>query len=119
MQITTTARHFQLDPEIRMHAEERAGKFARFARDIHEVHVVLTAEKNRFLAEMTVRVNQHEVVSREESNEPRMAVDLAADRIDQQLRRLKEKRLDHRQAGPDGGSRAAFGEGAAPAADEV
>jgi ribosomal subunit interface protein len=119
MQTHITARHFDLDPEVRRFAEERAGKFARFARDIHEVKLVVTAEKNRFLAEMTVSVNQHEVVSREESNEPRVAVDLAADRIDQQLRKLKEKRVEHRHAGLDADGRTSLSNGDEAAAGEV
>ena len=119
MQTHITARHFDLDPEVRRFAEERAVKFTRFARDIHEVKLVVTAEKNRFLAEMTVSVNQHEVVSREESNEARVAVDLAADRIDQQLRKLKEKRVEHSHAGPDRDARASLQDGVETATDGV
>ena len=44
MQINTTARHCELDQEVRSFTQERLEKFNRFARDIQEAHVVVTAE---------------------------------------------------------------------------
>jgi putative sigma-54 modulation protein len=99
MQIHTTARHCELDPEVRLHAEERLRKLERFARDIREAHLTVTAERYRHSAEITLRLNHHELVSREESNEAKIAIDLAADRLEQQLRRFKEKRVDRKRGG--------------------
>ena len=99
MQIHTTARHCELDPEVRLHAEERLRKLGKFARDIREAHLTITAERYRHSAEITLRLNHHELVSREASNEPKIAIDLAADRIEQQLRRFKEKRVDRNRGG--------------------
>ena len=105
MQIHTTARHCELDQEVRLHAEERLRKFEKFARDIREAHLTVTAERYRHSAEITLRLNHHELVSREESNEPKIAIDLAADRIEQQLRRFKEKRVDRKRGGRGGSVR--------------
>ena len=99
MHISTTARHCALDPEVRSFARQRLEKFQRFARDIHEAHLIVTAEKHRHVAEITLRLNQHEIVSREESPDSRAAIDLAADRLEQQLRKLKEKRAERHRAG--------------------
>ena len=115
MQILTTTRHCELDPGVRLHAQQRLEKLGRFARDIREAHLTVTAERYRHSAEITVRLNHHELVSREESTEPKVAIDLAADRLEQQLRRFKEKREDRKRprrgegtrgsaAEPDGGS---------------
>jgi len=97
MQISTTARHCELDGELRQFAHQRLEKFVRFARDINEVHLILTAEKFRHTAEITLRLNQHELVSRDESTEARVAIDLAADHIEEQLRRHKDRRIDRVQ----------------------
>jgi putative sigma-54 modulation protein len=97
MNVTTTARHCELDPEVRLFAEERVARLGRFARDLAEAHVVVTAEKYRHSAEITVRVRGQEFVSREESNEARTAIDLAADRLEHQIRRLKEKRIERKR----------------------
>jgi putative sigma-54 modulation protein len=99
MQISTTARHCELDAQVREFAQQRLAKLDRFARDIQEAHLVVTAEKFRFTAEITLRIKHHEMVSREESDTSKLAIDQAAHRLEQQLRRLKDKRTDHK--GPD------------------
>jgi ribosome-associated translation inhibitor RaiA len=58
------------------------------------------------------------MVSREESTGARMAIDRAADVLEEQLRRLKERRIDRKQragelpagAGEDGGTDERTGE---------
>ena len=97
MNITTTARHCELEPEVRQFAQERLSKLSRFARDILEAHVVVTAEKYRHSAEIMLRLKRHEMVSREEANDARAAIDQAADRLEHQMRRLKEKRLERKR----------------------
>jgi len=97
MQIHTTARHCTLEPEDRAHAEQRLLKLEKFARDIHEAHLTVSVEKHRHVAEITLRLNHHEIVSREEAADHRAAVDLASDHLEEQLRRLKERRIDRKQ----------------------
>jgi putative sigma-54 modulation protein len=116
MQIHTTARHCELDPEVRLYAQQRLEKLAKFARDIHEAHLVITAERYRHSAEITLRLNQHELVGREESNEARVAIDLAAGRLEQQLRRIKERRVDRKRV-PRGGGEPGPGEPGEDSAD--
>ena len=104
MQILTTTRHCELDQEVKLHAQRRLEKLGKFARDIREAHLTVTAERYRHSAEITLRLNHHELVSREESTEPRIAIDLAADRLEQQLRRFKEKRVSRKRGSRGGGS---------------
>ncbi|HET7226129.1 MAG TPA: ribosome-associated translation inhibitor RaiA [Candidatus Eisenbacteria bacterium] len=113
MQITTTARHCDLDLNLKRHARTRLERLERYARDIQEAHLIVTLEKYRHLAEVTVRVNHHELASRQESSDARTAVDLALDGIEAQLRKLKERRQDWTHGGADGAQRA---DGAARAA---
>ena len=97
MQISITARHCELDPEIRLLAERRIEKLERYARDIQEAHLVVTLENYRHSAEITLKLKGREMVSREESTEDRAAIERAADRLENQLRRLKGKRLSRRR----------------------
>ena len=117
MQISTTARHCELDPALRQFAERRLDRFARLARDIREAHLVLIAEKYRHTAEILVRLRHGEVTSREESTDPHAAIDRAAERLEEQLRRLNDRRREHRRGGRDG-SVAAAPDAAAPDQDE-
>ena len=109
MQISTTARHCEFDPEDRLFAQQRLEKFSRFARDILEAHLILTAEGYRHSAEITLKLKRHEMVSREVSTVPRAAIDRAALRLEKQLRRLKERRVSRKRNGRavDGSARRA------------
>jgi ribosomal subunit interface protein len=99
MQINTTARHFELAPDDRDFAHERLEKFHRFARDIHEIHLVVTAESYRYVAEATLRLKHRELAVREEATDPRLAIDRVAARCEQQLRRLHDRRVDRKRTG--------------------
>jgi putative sigma-54 modulation protein len=114
MQITTTARHCDLDPEVRLFAEQRLGRFSRYAGDILEAHLVVTAEKYRHTAEITVRLRQQELMGREESDDPRMAIDRAADALEEQLRRRKDRLVDRKR---EARATTRMVDGRAPAAD--
>jgi putative sigma-54 modulation protein len=99
MQIHTTARHCEIDPEDRLHAQQRFEKLGRYARDLQEVHLVLTAEKYRHTAEITLRLKHRDMVCREQATAARNAIDRATDRLEEQLRRLKERRVGRSQRG--------------------
>jgi ribosome hibernation promoting factor len=97
VQISTTARHCEFDPELRLFAQKRLEKLGRFARDLMEAHLIITAEGYRTSAEITLKLKRREMVSREESTVARAAIDRAAARLEQQLRRLKEKRVSRKR----------------------
>ena len=99
MQISTTARHCDIAPELRAFALERLERCARFAPDLHDVRMIVTAEKFRHTAEVMVRLNHHEMVSREEAPEMRVAIDRAIDGLEEQLRRFKSRRIDRKREG--------------------
>ena len=98
MHINTTARHFELSQDDRAFAHMRLEKFRRFAPDLHEVHLVITAENYRYTAEATLRLKQRELAVREEATDPRLAIDRVSDRVEAQLRRIHDKRVDHKRA---------------------
>jgi putative sigma-54 modulation protein len=103
MQISTTARHCELDPEVRWFVQQRLDKLGRFARDIQEAHLIVTAEGYRHSAEITLKLRHGEMVSHEEATEARTAIDLAVDRLEKQLRKFKEKRVSRKRAARSNG----------------
>ena len=96
MQISLTARHFEVSPGLRQFTSQRLEKLQKFATDIHGVHVVIVQEKARYEAEITMRLNGSQLVCTESHAEPGAAIELAANRIEEKLRRLKERRVDHK-----------------------
>ncbi|MEK7331291.1 MAG: ribosome-associated translation inhibitor RaiA [Candidatus Eisenbacteria bacterium] len=102
MNISTTARHCELDPEVRIFVQQRLERLLRYfrdPRDLMEAHVVVAAEKYRHSAEITLKLRRGEIVGREQADDPRAAIELAAERLEHQIRRLKERRLDRKRGG--------------------
>jgi putative sigma-54 modulation protein len=116
MQIHTTARHCELAADDRAFAQQRLEKLEKFARDLHEAHLIVTAEGYRHTAEITVHLKGREVVSREASTDARAAIDLAADHLEVQLRKLKGRRVDRYHGRLANGKPGEDGNGAASAA---
>ena len=102
MKINTTARHCELAPEDRRFVQQRLERLLRYfrdPRDLMEAHVVVGVEKYRHSAEITLKLRRGEVVSREEANDSRAAIEQATVHLEQQIRRLKEKRLSRKRDG--------------------
>jgi putative sigma-54 modulation protein len=119
MEITTTARHFELTPAIREHGEKRLQKLTRYFDRITKTNVVLIREKHRQIAEITLRVNGSDLVSREETNDVFLSIDRAVESLERQLKRHKERLVERsrKENGLKGLEPAAEGE-ATPAPDD-
>jgi ribosomal subunit interface protein len=118
MNINTTARHCELEPEDRIFVHQRLERLLRYFRnpqDLMEAHVVVAAEKYRHSAEITLKLRRAELVSREQADDPRAAIELAAERLEHQIRRLKERRVDRKRGGR---AREVSPPAAAPAGDD-
>ena len=102
MKINTTARHCEIAPEDRQFVQQRLERLLRYfrdPRDLMEAHVVVGVEKYRHSAEITLKLRRGEVVSREEANDSRAAIEQAAVHLEQQILRLKEKRPSRKRDG--------------------
>jgi len=97
VKISITARHLDLTPSLRQFTEQRLEKLHRFAPDIHGAHVVLSQQRAACLAEVTVRVNGTEFVSSHGHAEAGAALERAIDRLEEQLRRHKDRRVTKKQ----------------------
>lgn len=97
MDIITTARRFEITPELRDHAERRLGKLDRYLDQILEAHLVLDQQKHRQIAELTVRANGAEMVSREETPDMITSIDRVVERIERQIKkhhaRIKDRKV--------------------------
>jgi putative sigma-54 modulation protein len=94
MDIITTARHFELTPGLKEHTQKRLEKLGRFLGGVEDVHVILTTEKHRRIAEISLRARGTEVVGRDESDDMVTSIDRVVDRIERQLKRLHARRRD-------------------------
>ena len=93
MQIHLTARHCELGPEVRTFAEQRLEKLQRYDEGIHEVRVIVSAERKIHTAEISLRAHQQDLIITESHADVLAALELAADRLEDRVRRNKDKRV--------------------------
>jgi len=102
MQVTVKGRHMVVTDSLRAYAEEKFGRVSKvFDTDPSVAEVVLHVEKNksnpaRHVAEVTLRLKGHVVRAEEASDDMHAAIDLAADKVERQMRKYKTKVIDKR-----------------------
>lgn len=99
MQITTTGRHFEITDALRQHIETKISKLDRLLEGITEVHVVLSVEKHRHAAEITLlQANGSSLRSIEETHDMYESVDATIDKIEKQARKHNKRKDTSRKA---------------------
>ena len=100
MRVIVKGRHMTVTPSLQEYAEEKIGKVARIVDHmLKQAEVELYVEKNPSIennqvAEVTVWTKGPVIRAKEASVDMYAAIDLAADKIENQLRRIKGKLVD-------------------------
>jgi len=103
MKLTTTARHFEANPDLLDHTEKRLGKLKRFFDHILHVDVIMSVENFRNIAEINVHVNGHDFTAQEESKDMKLSIDKAAKSLERQMKKFKGKIIsNHHKPRPGG-----------------
>jgi len=96
MQITVTGRHFEITDALRQRIESKISKLDRYLDGITDVHVVLSVEKHRHIAEINLQANGNSIRSLEETHDMYQAVDTVIDKVERQIRRQRKKETDRK-----------------------
>lgn len=91
MQVKVTGRHVEVSPALRAYAEEKIARLERYVDKIVDAHLILTIEKYRHIAEVTLHANGITIRGEEESGDMYSSLDLVIDKIERQVRRYKER----------------------------
>ncbi len=106
MNIETIGRNFHLDERVRAHAAEKLDKLVKFLDEPIEVRVTLEIEKHRHRAEVHVAHRLGVLTAAEETDGTMFdALNLAAEKIEQQARRTHRRLVDRRRRGERNGYR--------------
>lgn len=97
MLIKTTARHFDLTPTLKDHVEERLNRLTKYSYPILEAHVILSVEKYRHTAEITLHGNGADFSGSASATDMYVAVDEVCDKLESQVRRHKERVKDRKK----------------------
>lgn len=92
MRIDFTGRQMEVSPDLRLYTEERLRKLTRLLHDHFDIHVILTAEKHRRIAEITLKFRDHILVGIEETGDARSSINGALDKLERQTVRFLAKR---------------------------
>ncbi|NJD69379.1 MAG: ribosome-associated translation inhibitor RaiA, partial [candidate division NC10 bacterium] len=95
MQMTLTTRNIEMTDALRRYAEEKIARLQKFVNQITSVHVILSVEKHRQIAEVTLHVREHTIRGEESSSDLYSAIDLVADKLERQILRYKDKIVEH------------------------
>lgn len=91
MNVEYTGRQYEVTPAVRKQVEHGLGKLEKLFGSTFDSHVILTLEKHRHIAEITIKVRNHPIVGIAESTEMSVAVGEALDKIDRQAIKYKTR----------------------------
>ena len=91
MQIAVTFRHRESDEGVKAYVEEKVEKLEKYLENPQEVHVVLTSEKFRQIAEITLVSDGFSLNSEGRDSDPYAAIDQMVDKMERQIRERRGK----------------------------
>jgi putative sigma-54 modulation protein len=91
MQISVTFRQIEPSEALKKYVTDRLNKFKRYVDGPVDAHVVLGLEKFRHLADVTIDSNGKIIKGKEENTDMYAAIDLVMDKIDMQLKKVRDK----------------------------
>lgn len=96
MGITVTFRHTEPMESLKNYAEEKVSKIKKYMDTPMDAHIVLTVEKFRHLADVSVSINGTRIKAVEETGDMYSAIDQVTDKLEKQVKRHLSKIRNHR-----------------------
>ncbi|MCD6295663.1 MAG: ribosome-associated translation inhibitor RaiA [Deltaproteobacteria bacterium] len=96
MDIIVTFRHTEPIESLKTYAEEKVSKLRKYLDFPTEAHIVLSVEKFRHQADVTLSLDGTMIKGVEETGDMYSAIDQVMDKIEKQVKRHLSKIKDHR-----------------------
>lgn len=93
MEVAFTGRQMDVTEDLRQFTLEHLHKLERLLHGRSQLHVVLAAEKQRRLAEITLTLKTQTLVGVHESHDAHTSIKGALDKLERQVVRWRKKRL--------------------------
>ena len=91
MQITITDRNIELEDDLREYATEKVNRLKKYSPNIVKVRAVLGHVRGAYHTELILRADHHRFFGEARLPDARASIDSAADKVERQLRRFREK----------------------------
>jgi len=99
MAVEITERHMQKMPDVNEYAREKGERLENEFPRVEHVHVILDTFRHRYTAEIVVQAKNHiRLESSDTSSNMRASIDASTEKMEKQLRKLRDKVQDHRDA---------------------
>ena len=106
MQVNITFRHLESTEALKAHARDKVEHIQRYVDRPSEAHVVLYVENLEHHADINLKAGPFLLRGRAKSNDMYASIDAAAERIERQLKKHKEKLKSHKAVERTNGARA-------------
>ncbi|MFV0443236.1 MAG: ribosome hibernation-promoting factor, HPF/YfiA family [Planctomycetaceae bacterium] len=101
MQVALSCRHGSVSADVQDYITRKSEKLLTYFERVTAINVTLDFEQERVIAEILVDAeHKHNFVARSEGAESVPTFDAALARMEQQIRKYKEKVQDHRRDRP-------------------
>ncbi len=95
MQLSVTGQQIDVTDSLRDYVSSKIDKIGRHFDLVSDIHCILKVEKLRHTAEATVSVNGGKIFADSTEEDMYAAIDGLVDKLDRQVRKHKEKLVDH------------------------
>lgn len=95
MQLTITGHHVEVSAALRAYVTEKMQRLVRHFDQVQSVDVILKVDKLDQIAEATVNAGGRTLFANDAAPDMYAAIDGLADKMDRQVRRLKDRLRDH------------------------
>lgn len=95
MNLNITGHHVEVTPAIREYVSGKLDRVVRHFDHVTATHVILSVQKLRQKAEVTVHVRGRDIFVESEHDDLYAAIDTMIDKLDRQVVKHKEKSADH------------------------
>jgi putative sigma-54 modulation protein len=95
MQLNVSGHHVEVTDSLRGYVESKIDRLERHFDLVSDVHCILSVEKLRHKAEAKVNVSGGTIFAETTDEDMYAAIDGLVDKLDRQVRKHKEKMVDH------------------------
>lgn len=101
MQIIIKGHGLHVTDALRQYAEEKIGHLQHYFDHIIDAHVTMRTERSDQIVDVTLHMRNYIIKAEERSPDMYASIDLVRDRLEQQIRKYKTRRIDrhHRSNG--------------------
>ncbi len=99
MQTSVTFKNIDSSDNLKAYVTDKLDRFDRYLDNPAEANVVLSVEKFRHIAEITIIGDRLKIKGKEETNDMYSAIDMVLDKVEVQIKKSKDKIRDKRGKG--------------------